>query len=91
MIKKIIKLSVLAQFTAGKISLLMSLITVSTVLSLKFHCPIYLTISACITAILCLSLFFFLTGWISKEIEYTNRLGTLIEKLDRIEKKLNEM
>lgn len=70
------------QYTSGKFTAIASLVTMATVLSIKFNVAAWLVFSVCAALIIATGVFFKYSGWMAEEMKYVNRLGDLERKLD---------
>ena len=89
--KQLVKLSALTQFSAGKVSLIISGTTAATVLSMKFSIPWLLSMVGVAFFCVCAVIFVYISGWARKEYTYNAELSDVIQRLDRIEKSLSDL
>lgn len=87
MIKYLSKMLFSWQYTSGKFSAFASLVTMSTVLSLKYEVYFATVFIGCTMIVITASLFFKYSGWMEEELKYVNKLGDLERKLDLLLKK----
>lgn len=85
---KFIKLSAQAQFSASKLSLLISGTTVATVLADHFNLPWLWSMVGVAIFCGCGVAIIYLSGWAKYEYSYNSRLMDIGTSLERIEKEL---
>ena len=83
MFRKLLTLSLAMQFTAGKMSMFFSGVTLATVLSMKFHISFFFALIVCFGVVLITCFIIIKSGWMAKEynrINQINGLESLIKK-----------
>lgn len=87
-IKRAMRYLFVWQYTSGKLSALASIVTLSTVLSIKFHVTFPIVLALCIALVVVIGMFFRYSGWMAEELKYVNDIGDLHRKLDAIIRRL---
>ena len=89
---RLIKVSTIAQFSASKVSVVISGTTLATALSLKFPWLSWLWAMAAVATIggVATALIFF-SGWVQKEATYGQHLTNMHPRLDGIDKRLERI
>lgn len=73
LIDRAIRLSAVAQFASGKVSLVLSTVTAATVLSMKFHVSLLLTFGIVAACGIALVVVVVKSGWYNRELDYIGK------------------
>ena len=69
-IRKMSKAMYIWQYTAGKFGAVASIVTMATVISIKFHVSMWVVFGGVLALIIAVGIFFVKSGWIEEEMKF---------------------